>query len=245
MPPDTIVIPVETPTSPEAAASMRSSPRHPRGGRPLSPGRRTDDLRTPIMTRSGTACNAIEARFPGRLSKEASVAGRRARRPKFAKVRHRVPMLSLDNAFADGEVTEFIAACPALPAAMTGRSPHRRSRRSTASRLSLRYEDGRLVTAATRGDGFEGEDVTANAPHDRRHSRCAADRRAAEIVEIRGEVLHGACRFRGAERGVAAAEGSGCSPIRATSPPARSASSTPKHHRRAAACASSPMPGAR
>jgi DNA ligase (NAD+) len=104
---------------------------------------------------------------------------------KFAKVRHRVPMLSLDNAFEDDAVREFVARVRKFlnlgdaPLAFTAEP------KIDGLSLSLRYEDGALVTAATRGDGAEGEDVTANA-------RTVDDIPQAipetGNVEIRGEV---------------------------------------------------------
>ncbi|HWJ74996.1 MAG TPA: NAD-dependent DNA ligase LigA [Kaistia sp.] len=128
--------------------------------------------------------NAIEARFPD-LTSEASVAVGAAPSSKFAKVRHVVPMLSLDNAFKDADVAEFIDRARRFlrhdgPLAFTAEP------KIDGLSLSLRYEGGQLVTAATRGDGYEGENVTANA-------RVIADIPEAlpagvpQVVEIRGE----------------------------------------------------------
>ncbi|MCK9543766.1 MAG: NAD-dependent DNA ligase LigA, partial [Novosphingobium sp.] len=81
----------------------------------------------------------------------------------LAKVRHDVRMMSLDNAFTDEEVAEFVArvrrflALPAdAPVAFTAED------KIDGLSCSLRYEHGRLVRAATRGDGETGEDVTPN-----------------------------------------------------------------------------------
>jgi DNA ligase (NAD+) len=107
---------------------------------------------------------------------------------KFAKVRHKVPMLSLGNVFSDEEVVEFDARVrrflglrPEAPLAVTAEP------KIDGLSCSIRFEQGRLVQAATRGDGFEGEDVTANVrtiaeiPH-------ALKAGAPEILEVRGEV---------------------------------------------------------
>ncbi len=83
---------------------------------------------------------------------------------KFAKIRHVVPMLSLGNIFDDAEVEEFCARvrrflgiAEAAPLEVTAEP------KIDGLSCSLRYERGRLAQAATRGDGYEGEDVTANA----------------------------------------------------------------------------------
>ena len=81
---------------------------------------------------------------------------------KFKKIRHREPMLSLGNAFNDEDVAEFIARVRRfLGLRDDAPSSHGRAQDRRAVR-SLRYEKGVLVQGATRGDGFEGEDVTAN-----------------------------------------------------------------------------------
>src|SRR5271165_1190465 len=107
---------------------------------------------------------AIEARFP-QLATGGSLSSRvgAAPSPRFAKVRHAVPMLSLDNAFAEEDVVDFVGRIrrflrlPESEEIVFSAEP-----KIDGLSMSLRYEDGRLVTGATRGDGFEGEDVTAN-----------------------------------------------------------------------------------
>ncbi len=105
----------------------------------------------------------------------------------LAKVTHARPMLSLDNAFADEEVAEFVArtrrflSLPADASVALTAEP-----KIDGLSCSLRYEDGVLVLAATRGDGAVGEDVTANV-------RTIADipqriESAPAVLEVRGEV---------------------------------------------------------
>ena len=128
----------------------------------------------------------IEQRFPelidqGELGVSAQVGAKPAE--KFAKVRHRVPMLSLDNAFDDEEVADFVARVKRfLNLAET--PVFTAEPKIDGLSLSLRYEDGRLVTAATRGDGTEGEDVTANA---RTVEDIPAEIPERGDVEVRGE----------------------------------------------------------
>jgi DNA ligase (NAD+) len=106
---------------------------------------------------------------------------------KFVKVRHRVPMLSLGNIFADEEVEEFCARVRRF-LGLTDGAPLDVVAEAKIDGLScsLRYENGELVQAATRGDGYEGEDVTANV----RVVEAIPKRLkgAPKVFEARGEV---------------------------------------------------------
>jgi DNA ligase (NAD+) len=131
----------------------------------------------------------LEARFPELATAQSLTrkVGARAAE-KFAKVRHRVPMLSLANAFSDEEVHDFVARIRRF----LGLGEERELTFSAEPKidglsLSLRYEGGRLVTAATRGDGAEGEDVTANARTVKDIPQTLKGD-VPEVCEIRGEV---------------------------------------------------------
>ncbi|MEW6644009.1 MAG: NAD-dependent DNA ligase LigA [Pseudomonadota bacterium] len=132
--------------------------------------------------------DAIEARFPDLLTAE-SPSQKVGVQPagRFAKVRHAVPMLSLGNAFSDEDVADFIERVQRflkldeLPAIVA-------EPKIDGLSLSLRYEDGQLVTAATRGDGFEGEDVTANVRTIADIPHVLKGRAVPAVCEIRGEV---------------------------------------------------------
>ena len=107
---------------------------------------------------------ALEEAFPQLASADSS--SRKvgaAPSEKFAKVRHRVPMLSLGNIFADEEAEEFCARVRRF-LGLSDSAPLDVVAEAKIDGLScsLRYENGELVQAATRGDGYEGEDVTAN-----------------------------------------------------------------------------------
>ena len=131
---------------------------------------------------------ALEEAFP-KLA-DADSANRKvgaAPSEKFAKVRHRVPMLSLGNIFADEEAEEFCARVRRFLGLGDG-APLDVVAEAKIDGLScsLRYENGELVQAATRGDGYEGEDVTANV----RVVEAIPKRLkgAPKIFEARGEV---------------------------------------------------------
>ncbi|MBP7241125.1 NAD-dependent DNA ligase LigA [Amaricoccus sp.] len=132
---------------------------------------------------------AIERAFPA-LKRADSPSERVGAAPAetFAKVRHAVRMLSLENAFAEAEIADFVerirrflGLAADAPLAFTAEP------KIDGLSLSLRYEAGRLVQAATRGDGETGENVTANA-------RVVPDIPAAlgpgapDVLEVRGEV---------------------------------------------------------
>ena len=131
---------------------------------------------------------AIEARFPELIradSPSARVGG--APESGFAKLRHRVPMLSLDNAF---DATEFAEFCTRAKRFLGRTEPLVLVAEPKIDGLSinLTYEHGRFVRGATRGDGTEGEDVTANL----RTMRSVPDElhgEAPALIEIRGEVF--------------------------------------------------------
>ena len=108
--------------------------------------------------------NAIEARFPDlRTLESLSLKVGAAPTGRFKKVRHAVPMLSLDNAMADEDVIDFVARIRRfLKLSDDEKIAFSAEPKIDGLSMSLRYEDGDLVTAATRGDGQEGEDVTAN-----------------------------------------------------------------------------------
>jgi DNA ligase (NAD+) len=132
----------------------------------------------------------IEARFP-HLVREDSPAARvgAAAGDGFAKARHGVPMLSLENAFADedvsdfvGRVRRFLALSDDVELAVTAEP------KIDGLSLSLTYEKGRLVRAATRGDGQTGEDVTVNARTLKDIPERLAGKGWPDSIEVRGEV---------------------------------------------------------
>jgi DNA ligase (NAD+) len=131
---------------------------------------------------------ALEDAFP-ELANADSLSRKVGAAPseKFAKAPHRVPMLSLGNIFADEEVEEFCARVRRF-LGLSDSAPLDVVAEPKIDGLScsLRYEDGELVQAATRGDGYQGEDVTANV-----RVVQAIPRRlhgAPKVFEARGEV---------------------------------------------------------
>ena len=139
----------------------------------------------------------IEAAFPHliRPDSPSRKVGHDVAATPLAKVRHDVRMMSLDNAFSDEEVAEFAARVRrflALPAdaevVMTAED------KIDGLSCSLRYEQGRLVRAATRGDGQVGEDVTANVAHIADIPQVLAGE-VPDLFEVRGEVYMGKAEF--------------------------------------------------
>ena len=132
---------------------------------------------------------ALEARFP-ELATPESLTRKVGAAPaeKFAEIRHAVPMLSLGNVFSDEEVVEFAARVRRfLKLTDAAELVFTAEPKIDGLSCSLRYERGRLVYAATRGDGYEGEDVTANVRSLEDIPETLADRPPA-VLEVRGEV---------------------------------------------------------
>jgi DNA ligase (NAD+) len=133
---------------------------------------------------------AIEARFP-QLATRDSLSQRvgAAPSPRFAKVRHAVPMLSLDNAFAEEDVVDFVGRIRRFLRLPEGEEiVFSAEPKIDGLSMSLRYEGGKLVTGATRGDGSEGEDVTANIKTLADVPQQLKGRRLPAVCEVRGEV---------------------------------------------------------
>ncbi len=139
---------------------------------------------------------AVEARFP-QLKRPDSPSERVGAAPvaKFAEVRHAVPMLSLENAFDEDDVRDFLKQMYRFlgrgeddPITLTAEP------KIDGLSMSLRYEAGELKLGATRGDGVTGEDVTANV----RTIRDIPDllpKGVPDVVEVRGEIYLGKADF--------------------------------------------------
>src|ERR1700685_4168432 len=134
--------------------------------------------------------NAIEARFPQLRTLE-SLTQRVGAAPsaRFAKVRHAVPMLSLDNAFAEEDVVDFVGRIRRfLRLGEEEKIAFSAEPKIDGLSMSVRYEHGALVTGATRGDGSEGEDVTANVKTLDDVPKRLKGRGVPKVCEVRGEV---------------------------------------------------------
>ncbi|WP_299307038.1 NAD-dependent DNA ligase LigA [uncultured Croceicoccus sp.] len=139
----------------------------------------------------------LEAAFPHlvRADSPSQSVGHDIAASPLAKVRHDVRMMSLDNAFSDEEVAEFLARVrrflsldPDAPVCVTAED------KIDGLSCSLRYEHGTLVRAATRGDGQVGEDVTPNVAHIADIPQTLTGD-VPELFEIRGEVFMGKADF--------------------------------------------------
>ncbi len=129
----------------------------------------------------------IEAEYPELISKDSPNAKVGAAPAKgFKKVRHSMPMLSLSNVFSEEDLSDFLEkvrkflnfpgdVAMAVEPKIDGLS------------CTLRYERGVLVMAATRGDGFEGEDITANVQHITDIPK-ELPKGVPDILEVRGEI---------------------------------------------------------
>lgn len=112
--------------------------------------------------------------------------------PGFKTLAHALPMLSIDNTYSDAEVRAWVDRCTKSLAANEPRAQAIGLRfacdpKIDGMAISLRYEEGRLVRALTRGDGVKGDDVTANIRTIRAIPLVLSD--PPPLIEIRGEVF--------------------------------------------------------
>ncbi|MEJ2409910.1 MAG: NAD-dependent DNA ligase LigA [Novosphingobium sp.] len=141
----------------------------------------------------------LEAAFPHliRPDSPSQAVGHEVAASPLGKVTHEVRMMSLDNAFSDEEVAEFVARVRRFlslsadePVVMTAED------KIDGLSCSLRYENGKLVRAATRGDGQVGEDVTPNVAHIADIVQELRGEGVPEVFEVRGEVYMEKAAFR-------------------------------------------------
>ena len=140
---------------------------------------------------------AIEARFPDLVRADSpSVRVGAAPAGPFSKIRHRVPMLSLGNAFAESDVVEFLDRVRRFlklseddPLEVTAEP------KIDGLSISITYENGELVEAATRGDGAEGENVTRNVRTIAEIPRALAGKGVPDVIDVRGEIYIGKADF--------------------------------------------------
>ncbi|PZE58050.1 DNA ligase (NAD(+)) LigA [Curtobacterium sp. MCPF17_001] len=139
--------------------------------------------------------DAVEQRFPELLTEDSptQTVGGQAQTTQFAPVEHAERMLSLDNVFSPEELTDW--ALKVQRDAGTERVRFLSELKIDGLAINLRYEHGRLVSAATRGDGVVGEDVTGNV----RTMGTIPDRLAGSghppLVEVRGEIFFPVAQF--------------------------------------------------
>ena len=148
---------------------------------------------------------AIEARFPGLVTAESpSQKVGIAPSDGFGKIRHAVAMLSLGNAFADEDVHEFVERIQKF---LSGaKVAFTAEPKIDGLSISIRYEGGKLVQAATRGDGAEGENVTANVMTIKEIPHTLKGRDVPAVIDVRGEIYMGTADFAALNAAQSAAE---------------------------------------
>ncbi len=140
---------------------------------------------------------AIEEKFPQLITKD-SPSQKIGAKPsgKFAKITHAVPMLSLDNAFDDEDVHSFVVRVRKfLNIGEDVEISFTAEPKIDGLSASIRYENGKLIHAATRGDGRIGEDITANILTLKDVPHMLTGTGWPDVLEVRGEVYIGHAEF--------------------------------------------------
>jgi DNA ligase (NAD+) len=129
----------------------------------------------------------IEAEYPELITSDSPNKKVGAAPAKgFKKIRHSMPMLSLSNVFNEEDLGDFIQKVQRF-LNITDNIVFETEPKIDGLSCSLRYEDGTLVLAATRGDGSEGEDITANVQHINDIPK-SLPKEVPDILEVRGEI---------------------------------------------------------
>src|SRR5256714_4006109 len=132
---------------------------------------------------------ALEAEFPELITPDSptqSVGGPAS--AQFSEVKHRVPMMSLDNAFTFDELLEWGKRLERRLGSEGQAVGYVCELKIDGFAVSLTYETGRYVRAATRGDGRTGEDMTANVATIAAVPRQLKGKKVPSLLEVRGEV---------------------------------------------------------